>query len=137
MCTCACACAEGKPIIRRPSCRCMCTCAHVQARVHPADPPCTCRPILQEVVLSREPRAVLAFAAAVAEAFPFTSIVPAHFAPLPAATPQMWLDAFRPFGPSGTAYPGALPDGDLAFLRTFEQTLVASGTIRPRPPPGA
>ena len=115
----------------------MCTCAHVQARVHPADPPCTCRPILQEVVLSREPRAVLAFAAAVAEAFPFTSIVPAHFAPLPAATPQMWLDAFRPFGPSGTAYPGALPDGDLAFLRTFEQTLVASGTIRPRPPPGA
>ena len=93
-------------------------------------------PILQEVVLSREPDNVLAFAQEVANAFPFTSILPAHFEYMPQATPKQWLDAFRPFGPTGTNYPGALPDGDLAFLRKFEETLMAQGTIRPRPKRG-
>jgi len=59
----------------------------------------------------------------------------------------VWLDAFRPFGPTGTQYAGALylpyispisrlylryisryagalPSADLAFLRAFEDTLV-------------
>ena len=45
-----------------------------------------------------------------------------------------WRAAFRPFGPQGASFPGALPDADLAFLREFERTLVAAGTIRPRPP---
>ena len=86
-------------------------------------------------MLSREPATVLAFAERVASDFDFETIVPAHFgAPVPAGR-RAWLDAFRPFGPSGTAYPGALPDADLAFLRQFEATLVAQGTIRPRPPP--
>ena len=89
-------------------------------------------PILQEVVLSREPDNVLAFAERVAADFAFTSILLAHFEPI-AATPKEWLDAFRPFGATGTNYPGALPDADLVFLRTFEKTLVAQGTIRPRP----
>ena len=53
--------------------------------------------------------------------FPFTSILPAHFEYMPAATPKQWLDAFRPFGPTGTNYPGALPDGDLAFLRNLRR----------------
>ena len=91
-------------------------------------------PILQEIVLSREPEKVLGFAERVAADFAFTSIVPAHFDAPVAAGPRAWLDAFRPFGPTGTKYPGALPDADLAFLRQFEQTLVAGGTIRPRPP---
>lgn len=94
-------------------------------------------PILQEVVLSREPQAVLDFAQRVAKDFAFTSILPAHFEPVQ-ATPRQWLDAFRPFGPTGTTatrsdFPGALPDADLAFLRMFEATLVKQGTIRPRP----
>ena len=90
-------------------------------------------PILQEVVLSRDPRGVTQFAERVARDFAFTNIVPAHFAPV-AASKQAWLDAFRPFSPSGTNYPGALPDADLAFLRQFEAILVAQGTIKPRPP---
>ena len=89
-------------------------------------------PILQELVLNREPEKVLAFAERVAADFPFARIIPAHFdAPVP-ATPEVWLDAFRPFGPTGTQYAGALPSADLAFLRTFEDTLVRGGTIRPR-----
>ena len=92
-------------------------------------------PILQELVLSREPEAVLAFARRVAADFSdFTTIIPAHFEPV-AAGPQAWLDAFRPFGPSGLEYAGALPIADLAFLRAFEDQLVAAGTIRPRPRP--
>ena len=91
-------------------------------------------PILQEIVLSREPEKVLSFAQRVAEDFAFTNIVPAHFDAPVAAGPPEWLDAFRPFGPGGTSYAGALPDADLAFLRQFEATLVAQGTIRPRPP---
>jgi len=91
-------------------------------------------PILQELVLSREPASVLAFANRVADDFAFTSIVPAHFDAPVAAGPREWLAAFRPFRAGGTSYPGALPEADLAFLRQFERTLVASGTIRPRPP---
>lgn len=88
-------------------------------------------PILQEVVLSREPAVVYRFAERVAADFDFDQLVPAHFdAPL-AVGPREWLDAFRVFGPG--AGRSALPDADLAFLRTFEQTLVAAGTIRPRP----
>ena len=77
---------------------------------------------------------MLDFAERVAADFPFTRIVPAHFDAPVAADKRAWLDAFRPFGPSGTNYPGALPDADLAFLRQFERQLVATGTIRPRPP---
>ena len=87
---------------------------------------------MQEVVLSREPKKVSKFAEAVARDFDFTSIVPAHFDAPVAAGPKAWLDAFRPFGPTGTEYAGALPTADLAFLRTFEQTLMKQGTIRPR-----
>ena len=83
-------------------------------------------------MLSREPDAVLSFAQSVANDFPFTSILPAHFEVVQAG-PKQWLDAFRPFGPTGTNYPGALPDADLEFLRKFETTLMAQGTIRPRP----
>jgi hypothetical protein len=61
----------------------------------------------------------------------FTSILPAHFEPV-VAGPREWLDAFRPFGPTGINYPGALPEADLGFLRQFERQLVDSGTIRPR-----
>ena len=63
--------------------------------------------------------------------FKFTSILPAHFEPV-VAGPREWLDAFRPFGPTGINYPGALPEADLGFLRQFERQLVDSGTIRPR-----
>ena len=90
-------------------------------------------PILQEVVLSREPAVVMDFAKRVANDFAFTTILPAHFEPVTAG-PQQWLDAFRPFGPQGTNYPGALPDADLVFLRDFEKLLQAQGTIRPRGP---
>ena len=62
----------------------------------------------------------------------FTAIIQR---PGPAAGPQQWLDAFRPFGPTGLKYAGALPIADLAFLRAFEDQLVAAGTIRPRPRP--
>ena len=88
-------------------------------------------PILQELVLSREPDRVLSFAERVANDFKFTSILPAHFEPV-VAGPREWLDAFRPFGPTGINYPGALPEADLGFLRQFERQLVDSGTIRPR-----
>ena len=90
-------------------------------------------PILQQVVLARDPHGVTDFAERVARDFAFTTIVPAHFAPV-AASKQVWLDAFRPFSPSGANYPGALPEADLAFLRQFEAILVAQGTIKPRPP---
>mgnify|MGYP002631506964 CR=1 FL=1 len=87
-------------------------------------------PILQEIVLARDPEEVSRFATRVADDFDFTSIVPAHFdAPVPAQR-DAWLDAFRPFGPTGSS---SLPDADLAFLRQFEKTLVSQGTIRPRP----
>ena len=89
-------------------------------------------PILQELVLNREPKKVLAFAERVAADFAFTTIIPAHFDAVVPATPEVWLDAFRPFGPTGTKYAGALPTADLAFLRAFEDTLVRAGTIRPR-----
>ena len=95
----------------------------------------TVPPILQEIVLARDPERVLEFAQRVAADFPFTTIIPAHFGVARGTTPKAWLDAFRPFGPTGTSYAGALPDRDLAFLRTFEDTLVAQGTVRPRPVP--
>ena len=53
-------------------------------------------PILQELVLNREPEVVLAFAERVAADFPFTAIIPAHFDALVPATPKQWLEAFRP-----------------------------------------
>jgi hypothetical protein len=93
-------------------------------------------PILQEIVLSRDPDVVSRFAREVGDDFAFTSIVPAHFDAPIAAGKKAWLDAFRPFAPSVTAAEanGGLPDADLAFLREFERTLVAQGTVRPRPP---
>lgn len=93
-------------------------------------------PILQQIVLAREPSRVLAFAERVAADFPFTTILPAHFEPVKAG-PRQWLDAFRPFEAQRKGvrdYPDKLPDADLAFLRTFEKTLEKAGTIRPRPP---
>lgn len=90
-------------------------------------------PILQEIVLARDPEVVTAFAQAVARDFAFKRIIGAHFDAPTRATPKEWLGAFRPFGPTGLNYAGALPQADLAFLREFERTLVAQGTIRPRP----
>lgn len=92
-------------------------------------------PILQVSVLNREPAATLAFASRVAEDFAFARIVPAHFDAPVAASPAEWLAAFdflrpaRAGAPEGE--PGALPAADLAFLREFDESLVAAGAIRP------
>jgi len=97
-------------------------------------------PILQEIVLAREPEKVYQFAERVAADFAFSTIVPAHFDAPIAAAPQDWLAAFRTLAPPAPLPPGmlpsVLPDADLAFLREFERQLVASGTIRPRPRAG-
>ena len=72
-----------------------------------------------------------AFVERVASEFAFKSIIPAHFSEVEAG-PKAWLDAFDAIGSDG---PGVFAEADLAFLRTFEATLVAGGTVRPRPRP--
>jgi len=103
-------------------------------------------PILQVSVLNREPEKVLAFADAVAEAFPLTKLVPCHFDAPVAATTREWSAAFD-FLRGDTAdsvlvrarrwltrSAATLPDEDLAFLRDFDDNLVQAGAIRPPAP---
>lgn len=111
-------------------------------------------PILQVLLLNRDPEPVLDWADRVAK-WPFKRIIPCHLANDIAATPKDFRKAFRflekspssstaalngggllsLFGGAGAGAAGgrgAQPlDADLQFLRDAEKTLVEIGTLFP------
>eukprot|EP00281_Chroomonas_sp_CCMP1168_P007690 CAMPEP_0206273716 /NCGR_PEP_ID=MMETSP0047_2-20121206/34757_1 /ASSEMBLY_ACC=CAM_ASM_000192 /TAXON_ID=195065 /ORGANISM="Chroomonas mesostigmatica_cf, Strain CCMP1168" /LENGTH=487 /DNA_ID=CAMNT_0053702857 /DNA_START=191 /DNA_END=1654 /DNA_ORIENTATION=+ len=87
-------------------------------------------PLLQELVLDREPVRVLAFADKIAQ-WDFERIIPAHFSSPAAATPKQFRAAFS-FLETGTeAFPESLEVaplcGDDEFLRSSSEFLVRYG----------
>lgn len=109
-------------------------------------------PILQVLLLNRDPGPVLDWADTVAK-WPFRRVIPCHLANDVAATPKEFREAFRflekdaggwgggrgvagglasLFGGGGGEGKGAQPlVEDLQFLRDAEETLVGLGTLFP------
>mmetsp|Transcript_24564 Transcript_24564/g.74885 ORF Transcript_24564/g.74885 Transcript_24564/m.74885 type:complete len:149 (+) Transcript_24564:65-511(+) len=112
-------------------------------------------PILQVAVLNREPQRVLNFVDEVSGLWNFDKIVPCHFdAPISGGR-TAWSAAFDFLRPASKRSPNSspfqqiarlfqgdaarpatqlLPEGDLAFLRKFEASLVEAGSLRPAAP---
>lgn len=106
-------------------------------------------PILQVLLLNRDPDSVLDWADEVSS-WPFTRVIPCHLANDVATTPQEFRQAFsfleRSGGNSGLAslwdtFNGSKKRGveplaqDLQFLRDAEKTLVEAGTLFPAAEP--
>lgn len=85
-------------------------------------------PILRELILNRDPQAVLDWVAKL-EKFDFKRIIPAHMDPTVSASPRDLKPAFRFLtAPNERAF----VEGDLQALRDAESGLVESGEIYPR-----
>lgn len=108
-------------------------------------------PILQVLLLNRDPVPVLEWADRVAS-WPFRRVIPCHLSNDVAATPEEFRSAFgfleKPSGKSGLLAlfeawgqgkaRGVQPlDEDLQFLRDAEKTLVEAGTLFPAAEPVA
>ena len=112
-------------------------------------------PILQVLLLNRDPGPVLDWADRVAK-WPFSRVIPCHLANDVAASPKEFRKAFRflekdsgalgggggggglasLFGGGGGQGKGAQPLAeDLQFLRDAEETLVGLGTLFPAAEP--
>ncbi|KAL3940146.1 MAG: hypothetical protein SGARI_001104, partial [Bacillariaceae sp.] len=91
-------------------------------------------PILQTLILNRQPVACLDFADAVSK-WDIERIIPAHFKNDLKYNGRDYRKAFSFLEARGT--PAGLPkplDGDLAFLKESEEGLLDSGAISPTPP---
>ena len=94
-------------------------------------------PILQTLILSRDPQSTLAWADRVSR-WPLQRIVPCHFSAPLAATPQQFRAAFT-FLEQDTRFKGgwagwrrrSLPEADLQVLRRFSQILDDTGLAPP------
>lgn len=115
-------------------------------------------PILQVLLLNRDPEPVLDWADRVAQ-WPFRRVIPCHLANDVATTPQEFRKAFRFLEKGGGARDGAMAGGlmslfggaggrgggggggaqplpeDLQFLRDAEEALVGLGTLFPAAEP--
>ena len=97
-------------------------------------------PILAVAILNRDPRRVVDFVDEFCAAWPFERFVGCHFDAPARCNARSVRDAFR-FLEEGAELNdrqarrrGRQPDGDLAFLRNFEKTLVEANAIYPRGP---
>ena len=89
-------------------------------------------PILQALILNRDPQTTLAWVERVAS-WDFAQIIPCHFASPIAATPHQFRQAFAFLTPRSPA-PNALPEADFRLLRQIDQQLTQRG-ITPPPAP--
>lgn len=85
-------------------------------------------PILQAVILNREPKTTIAWCDRVAS-WDFTQIIPCHFEPVIPATPQQFRQAFSFLEQQSTT--GLLPAADIELIQQIGTTLGNIGIIPP------
>ncbi|ASC74009.1 hypothetical protein XM38_049830 [Halomicronema hongdechloris C2206] len=89
-------------------------------------------PVLQMLILNRDPNMVEAWVNRVAQ-WQFERIIPAHFEAPIAAGPLLFRQAFDFLGVSDDNDGSPLPTADVALLQQLEQTLSQRGALPPRP----
>ncbi len=92
-------------------------------------------PILQALILNRDPQTTLAWADRVAS-WDFHQIIPCHMASPIATTPQQFRQAFAFLAPRSPTDPNALPEADFTLLRQIDDQLIQRGITPPTLPQG-